>query len=151
MSDKPQYLTPWCCPKCGAVCSGNIDSTQDGDGAVGYIFTCECGCRFIHWETITYAPYCVEVDNVEYEYPQEPNLADVSHLVEEYRPLADEYGDILSVAVDDIVAWLAKDHNWTPDGGRVLLDLAQRYGSFILKHALALALVLDIEDGSEGL
>jgi len=50
-----------------------------------------------------------------------------------------------------IVGELASSHDWTEEGAQQLVALAQKYGSFILRNALALAIVLDIEDGELGL
>lgn len=93
MTTKPEYLTPWCCPKCGADCSGQADQTKDTSHAVGYMLTCKCGCEFIHWENITYVPCCVEVGGEEYEYPAEKSITDVSSAVDEYQDIADAFGD----------------------------------------------------------
>ena len=42
---------------------------------------------------------------------------------------------------------LCKDHDWTDGGARAIVSLANEYGSFMLRNALALAVVLDKEDG----
>ncbi len=141
---RPKYLSPWICPKCSADCSANADQCKDLGDATGYLLQCACGCEFIHWENVVNMPYGVEVDGETYEYPQEVNEADVSLYVSEYEYLAGK-------SDDQIVRLLNKDHDWTPGSGEVLLELAQKYGSFALRSALALALALDIEDGSEGL
>ena len=53
---------------------------------------------------------------------------------------------------DELVVWrLMERCDWTRNGADVLLMLAQRYGAFILRNALALARALDIEDGDLGL
>ena len=41
--------------------------------------------------------------------------------------------------------------DWSHNGATALVFLARQYGAFILKNALALAEVLDIEDGELGL
>ena len=62
----------------------------------------------------------------------------------EYAPLAD--------ATDhDTAAALSADHDWTPDGANTIVELARDYGSFILRHALALAVVKGRVDGELGL
>jgi hypothetical protein len=50
-----------------------------------------------------------------------------------------------------IVDALVVNADWTREGGRTVLSLAQRYGTFVLRNALALADAMDIEDGSVGL
>lgn len=52
---------------------------------------------------------------------------------------------------NEITSMLIKQHDWTDEGARVILDLAQRYGVFVLRNALSLAEALDIEDGEIGL
>ena len=42
---------------------------------------------------------------------------------------------------------LCKDHDWTDGGARAVVSLANEYGAFMLRNALALAVVLDKEDG----
>ena len=39
---------------------------------------------------------------------------------------------------------------WTAEAAEHLLRLATAYGSFMLRNALAISLVLDIEDGELG-
>jgi len=45
---------------------------------------------------------------------------------------------------------LAQDHEWSGSGARAIIDLANNYGSFMLKNALALAIALEKEDGDFG-
>ncbi len=45
---------------------------------------------------------------------------------------------------------LAQDHDWTEQGARAIIDLANNYGSFMLKNALALSIALGREDGELG-
>jgi len=42
---------------------------------------------------------------------------------------------------------LSTDHDWTDSGARAIMRLANDYGAFMLRNALALAVVLDKEDG----
>jgi hypothetical protein len=46
---------------------------------------------------------------------------------------------------------LRADADWTEKGAGQISRLARRYGSFVLRNALALAIVLNIEDGELGL
>ncbi len=45
---------------------------------------------------------------------------------------------------------LVRDSEWTPSAAEHLLRLANDYGAFMLRNALALSLVLGIEDGELG-
>ena len=45
---------------------------------------------------------------------------------------------------------LAQDHEWSDEGARAIIDLANNYGSFMLKNALALSIALEKEDGDLG-
>ena len=46
---------------------------------------------------------------------------------------------------------LSHDAEWTPRGAEAVLLLARKYGSFILRNALAIAVALGIEDGEAAL
>jgi hypothetical protein len=48
---------------------------------------------------------------------------------------------------EDLVRALCKDHDWTDGGARAIVTLANDYGAFMLRNALALAVVLEKEDG----
>jgi len=67
----------------------------------------------------------------------------------EYRGLlASASGDrIERLDSDSLVRDLSRSHDWTEYGARAIVSLANQYGSFILRNALALAVVLDKEDG----
>jgi hypothetical protein len=83
------------------------------------------------------------------DVPQD--AANVAALVEEYQDITDDFGDIMDTPTDDIAKRLAAEHGWTPEGAAVLMDLVTQYGAFVLRNALALAIALDIEDGTEEL
>jgi hypothetical protein len=51
----------------------------------------------------------------------------------------------------EIIRRLREDCDWTDRGAEALVTLAKQYGAFILRNALALAKVMDIEDGELGL
>jgi len=51
---------------------------------------------------------------------------------------------------DRIVSNLSKGHDWTHQGAHALVCLANGYGAFMLRNALALAIVLEKEDGNLG-
>ncbi len=70
--------------------------------------------------------------------------------------LAAGYADLVagtgSDATDDqLIAALINEADWTEQGAQVVLDLARRYGTSILRNALALASAMQIEDGEAGL
>lgn len=52
---------------------------------------------------------------------------------------------------DQIVAALVRDSDWTEQGAHEVLHLARKYGTSILRNALALASAMQIEDGEAGL
>lgn len=70
-------------------------------------------------------------------------------LVSEYETIVDE----LPADASDrqVVAALVSDGDWTEQGARAVLALAQTYGVAILRNALALAAALNVEDGDSGL
>ncbi len=76
-------------------------------------------------------------------------------LTEEYAILARETGvaedgDITDEQVDGLLNRLVTNADWTPTGASELVWLARRYGIFMLRNALALAVALRIEDGEGG-
>jgi len=75
-------------------------------------------------------------------------LDDVSSLVCEYKPMI---ADIDDHDRDLLVDRLVQEADWTCGGAETLVFLAERYGSFVLRNALALSLALGIEDGDAGL
>lgn len=70
-------------------------------------------------------------------------------LLTEYETIIAEIGE--HAADDRIVAKLVHDGDWTEQGAREVLHLARRYGTSILRNALALASAMHIEDGTSGL
>lgn len=76
------------------------------------------------------------------------------------QSLVDEYATIVQEAkvdrhnlhdIDSMRLSLVETADWTPETADILINLAQEYGTFILRNALALAVALGIEDGSRGL
>lgn len=51
---------------------------------------------------------------------------------------------------NEIKELLISEGDWSPSAAEHLLDLATRYGSFMLRNALALSIALKIEDGELG-
>jgi len=73
-----------------------------------------------------------------------------------------EYADVLPTikgkcTEEHLIDWtqveavLQNEMEWTQEGAKHLIMLAQEYGGFMLRNALALATVLGVEDGSLGL
>lgn len=52
---------------------------------------------------------------------------------------------------DQVIGTLIANGDWTNNGAREVLQLARRYGTSILRNALALAEAMQIEDGNAGL
>ena len=79
----------------------------------------------------------------------------VDRLIEEYRSilLQGKAKTLPNIehSPDKLKKLLVRDGDWTPDGADHLLMLANDYGSFMLRNALALSIVLGIEDGELGL
>jgi hypothetical protein len=71
----------------------------------------------------------------------------VSGLVEEYRAL---FGDADTHSSDHLQDILTREGEWTEEGAAQLLQLVKTCGSFMLRNALAISLVLEIEDGELG-
>jgi hypothetical protein len=66
-------------------------------------------------------------------------------------PLVDEYRVLFENASADSIAsfedLLIRNGDWSPNAASHLLRLVQKYGSFMLRNALAISLSLGIEDG----
>lgn len=71
----------------------------------------------------------------------------VSGLVAEYRTM---FANRDTQDVDLLEELLEKEGDWTANSPEHLLTLARDYGSFMLRNALAISLVLEIEDGELG-
>ena len=73
--------------------------------------------------------------------------------VSEYRPLLDpawDKKDVGRVDTELLISQLTCEHDWTDRGARASVSLATEYGTFMLRNALALAIILDKEDGDLG-
>ncbi len=70
-------------------------------------------------------------------------------LLSEYEVILAEVGE--DATNEQIVAALVRDGDWTEQGASEVLQLAQKYGTSILRNALALASAMSIEDGTGGL
>jgi hypothetical protein len=51
---------------------------------------------------------------------------------------------------EELAKKLSLSHDWTHQGAQALVSLANEYGSFMLRNALALAVVTNKEDGTLG-
>jgi hypothetical protein len=72
--------------------------------------------------------------------------------VHEYRCLlaSNEGHGAKIVDMNLLVQRLSRAHDWTEQGARVIVTLANEYGAFMLRNALALALALGKEDSDCG-
>jgi hypothetical protein len=72
--------------------------------------------------------------------------------VAQYRKvlISSEHEGGNKLRVDRLVRSLSEKQDWTESGARAIVSLAQQYGAFMLRHALALALASDKEDGDMG-
>jgi len=71
----------------------------------------------------------------------------VAGLVDEYQALFEGVPRNRRGPLENV---LVHEGEWTPEAATHLLRLAQAYGSFMLRNALAISLALDIEDGELG-
>ena len=51
---------------------------------------------------------------------------------------------------ESLIRELHRTHDWTEGGARAVVSLANDYGAFMLRNALALAIALGKEDGELG-
>ena len=76
-------------------------------------------------------------------------LDSLNSTVSEYRSLTSigsrKNPDLVDRA--RIVRELSRNHDWTTEGARTIVELADSYGAFVLRNALALAVALEKEDG----
>jgi hypothetical protein len=72
--------------------------------------------------------------------------------VHEYRGLlaSSKVDGTVIVDMNRLVPHLSRAHDWTEEGARVIVTLANEYGAFMLRNALALAIALGKEDGDLG-
>jgi len=70
-------------------------------------------------------------------------------LLSEYDTMIARVGE--NASDEQIIAALVRDSAWTEQGAREVLELARKYGTSILRNALALASAMQIEDGAAGL
>jgi len=66
----------------------------------------------------------------------------VGSLVEEYRVILKN-----TDSLNSLEAALIREGDWNAQAATHLLKLAKLYGSFMLRNALAISLVLEVEDG----
>ena len=54
------------------------------------------------------------------------------------------------IDTDNLLQKFSLNHDWTEHGARAIITLANDYGAFMLRNALALAIALNKEDGDLG-
>jgi hypothetical protein len=76
----------------------------------------------------------------------------LSNRVSEYKGLVAELSDQHESCIDSeqLIKQLLSEYDWTDRGAKELVALANGYGTFMLRNALALAIALDKEDGDFG-
>ena len=78
----------------------------------------------------------------------------VESLVSEYKSLLHESpakNNQNRYNEEHIIKNLTKSADWSPRGASEILGLANNYGAFVLRNALAIAIALGKEDGALGL
>ncbi len=70
--------------------------------------------------------------------------------VSEYKIAIGRHGRAENPDMNTLVRSLSSAHDWTDEGARAIVVLANRYGAFMLRNALALAIALKKEDGDLG-
>jgi len=75
------------------------------------------------------------------------SCSDVSSLVDEYHAV---FGMAVFDSTESLERVLIRDGDWSPGAAAHLVQLAKSYGSFMLRNALAISLVLEVEDGDLG-
>ncbi len=66
----------------------------------------------------------------------------VGSLVEEYRAILEN-----TDSPDSLEGALIREGDWSAQAATHLLKLANLYGAFMLRNAVAISLALDVEDG----
>ncbi len=76
----------------------------------------------------------------------------IDSMVGEYKKMLAEMDSAGDAAAppESIAQALVEQHEWSEGGAAALVALAQDYGTFMLRNALALAEALEIEDGALG-
>lgn len=69
----------------------------------------------------------------------------IGSLVEEYHVILENNN-----SVESLEEALIREGDWSAQAATHLLKLAKLYGSFMLRNALAISLVLEVEDGELG-
>ncbi len=77
-------------------------------------------------------------------------MKQIESLILEYRDTVAHYQAETLPDYEGLALALAQDHDWTEQGARAIIDLANNYDSFMLKNALALSIALGKEDGDIG-
>jgi len=72
-------------------------------------------------------------------------MENVGSLVEEYQVILEN-----TDSLDSLEESLIREGDWSAQAATHLFKLAKLYGSFMLRNALAISLVLEVEDGELG-
>lgn len=70
--------------------------------------------------------------------------------VSEYKAVIELRRGEEHLDMNSLVRSLSIAHDWTDQGAQAIVSLANKYGVFMLRNALALAIALDKEDGDLG-
>lgn len=70
-------------------------------------------------------------------------------LLSEYEGIISNVGE--NATDEAIIAALVRESEWTEEGANAVVQLARKYGTSILRNALALAAAMGVEDGTDGL
>jgi hypothetical protein len=77
----------------------------------------------------------------------------LGYLLDEYTTFVEEaqkYSTDEESNFQKLQKLLVKEANWSERGAEHVVKLAKKYGAFMLRNALALAVALKIEDGDLG-
>jgi hypothetical protein len=74
----------------------------------------------------------------------------LEHTVSEYKAVVELTRSEENLEMNTLLANLSNEHDWTDEGARAIVSLANQYGAFMLRNALALAIALNKEDGDLG-
>ena len=99
-------------------------------------------------------PYNVAIVEVEKSLQQFSDRFDTNMIYP--RTIREDYATIVAAlelepGEDALIRALVEQADWTKEGAQAVFNLAQQYGTSVLRNALALAEALGIEDGSAGL
>jgi len=77
----------------------------------------------------------------------ERTISDYQHTLTEIKQYQESSDDL---PWEHVEHQLSCSNGWTREGAEVISRLAREYGGFMLRNALAVAKVMDVEDGELG-